>query len=131
MLAYHHKTSRTVLAFLLPLTLICFLAVLTFTHFFATHNAKLSAGITLDLIFSVPLLHVLLSKRNKNLNYTVSLFFTAGILIAGLVIPKNNQFLLREIKFWIAPLIGGMLGGVLYRWLSAEPTGVVEGTRPA
>jgi aquaporin Z len=30
-------------------------------------------------------------------------------------------------------LIGGVLGGVIYRWLSEEPTGVVEGesTRPA
>jgi aquaporin Z len=29
--------------------------------------------------------------------------------------------------FWVAPLIGGVLGGVIYRWLSEEPTGVVEG----
>jgi aquaporin Z len=29
--------------------------------------------------------------------------------------------------FWVAPLIGGVLGGVIYRWLSADPTGVVEG----
>jgi len=29
--------------------------------------------------------------------------------------------------FWVAPLIGGVLGGVVYRWLSDEPTGVVEG----
>ncbi len=29
--------------------------------------------------------------------------------------------------FWVAPLIGGVLGGVIYRWLSAEPTGIVEG----
>ena len=31
--------------------------------------------------------------------------------------------------FWVAPLIGGVLGGVIYRWLSGEPTGVVEGRR--
>jgi len=105
MLAYHYKPTRAVLAFVLPLTLICFLAFLTFSRFFVTHNAKLSIGITLDLIFSVPLLHVLLSKRSKNLKYSATLFFTAGILIAGIVIPKNDQFLLREIKFWIAPLI--------------------------
>src|ERR1700759_5446185 len=29
--------------------------------------------------------------------------------------------------FWVAPLIGGALGGVVYRWLSDEPTGTVEG----
>lgn len=30
--------------------------------------------------------------------------------------------------FWVAPLIGGVLGGVLYRWLSPdEPAGMVSG----
>jgi aquaporin Z len=29
--------------------------------------------------------------------------------------------------FWLAPLVGGVLGGVVYRWLSEEPTGVVAG----
>jgi len=29
--------------------------------------------------------------------------------------------------FWLAPLIGGAIGGVLYRWLSAEPEGQVTG----
>ena len=33
--------------------------------------------------------------------------------------------------FWVAPLIGGALGGVLYRWLSEEPAGVVEGLKTA
>ena len=31
--------------------------------------------------------------------------------------------------FWVAPLIGGVLGGVIYRWLSEEPAGVVAGAR--
>lgn len=30
--------------------------------------------------------------------------------------------------FWVAPLVGGVLGGVLYRWLSPdEPAGMVSG----
>jgi aquaporin Z len=29
--------------------------------------------------------------------------------------------------FWVAPMIGGVIGGVVYRWLSDEPEGVVEG----
>ncbi|MCG6204954.1 aquaporin Z [Rhodopseudomonas sp. HC1] len=32
--------------------------------------------------------------------------------------------------FWVAPLIGGVLGGLLYRWLSPDsPSGVIEGNR--
>ena len=34
--------------------------------------------------------------------------------------------------FWVAPLIGGALGGILYRWLSEEPSAQVTGTaRPS
>jgi len=33
--------------------------------------------------------------------------------------------------FWVAPLIGGALGGILYHWLSAEPSAKVTGTLPA
>ena len=29
--------------------------------------------------------------------------------------------------FWVAPLIGGVSGGVVYRWLSDEPVGIVAG----
>ena len=32
--------------------------------------------------------------------------------------------------FWVAPLIGGALGGILYRWLSEEPSALVTGTAP-
>ena len=33
--------------------------------------------------------------------------------------------------FWVAPLIGGALGGILYRWLSEEPSALVTGMTPA
>ena len=33
--------------------------------------------------------------------------------------------------FWVAPLVGGALGGFIYRWLSEEPSGQVTGNRPA
>jgi len=29
--------------------------------------------------------------------------------------------------FWVAPLVGGAIGGMLYRWLSAEPSAQVTG----
>ncbi len=30
--------------------------------------------------------------------------------------------------FWVAPLVGGILGGLIYRWLSSEPSGEVVGS---
>jgi len=33
--------------------------------------------------------------------------------------------------FWAAPLIGGAIGGILYRWLSEEPSAQVTGIAPA
>ncbi|MBI5111551.1 aquaporin Z [Rhodoplanes serenus] len=33
--------------------------------------------------------------------------------------------------FWLAPLVGGAVGGVLYRWLSSEPSAQVTGTAAA
>jgi aquaporin Z len=33
--------------------------------------------------------------------------------------------------FWLAPLVGGALGGVLYRWLSEEERADVKGVSPA
>jgi aquaporin Z len=32
--------------------------------------------------------------------------------------------------FWIAPLAGGVLGGILYRWVSEEPSAEVTGLAP-
>lgn len=33
--------------------------------------------------------------------------------------------------FWVAPLIGGALGEILYRWLSEQPSALVTGITPA
>jgi aquaporin Z len=33
--------------------------------------------------------------------------------------------------FWLAPLIGGALGGAMYHWLSEEPSTQVTGTEPS
>jgi aquaporin Z len=85
----------------------------------ATHGkapvgfAPLAIGLMLTLIhlISIPV-------TNTSVNPARS---TGPALFAG------GWALAQLWLFWVAPLVGGALGGVLYRWLSAEPAAQVTG----
>jgi aquaporin Z len=88
----------------------------------ATHGkapagfAPLAIGLTLTLIhlFCIPV-------TNTSVNPARS---TGPALFVG-------GWALQQLwLFWIAPLAGGVAGGVLYRWLCDEPTGQVTGKAP-
>ena len=51
--------------------------------------------------------------------------------ITGPALFVGGWALAQLWMFWVAPLIGGALGGVIYRWLSGEPAGVVAGVKTA
>lgn len=72
-------------------------------------------GLTLIHLISIPVTNTSVNPARS----TGPALFVGGWALAQLWL------------FWVAPLIGGALGGLLYRWLSEEPTGVVEGTKPA
>ena len=76
--------------------------------------APLAIGLCLTLIHlaSIPV-------TNTSVNPARS---TGPALIVG------GTALTQLWLFWIAPVIGGVLGGIIYRWLSDEPQGQVTGT---
>jgi len=86
----------------------------------ATHGkapagfAPLAIGLALTLIHlvSIPI-------TNTSVNPARS---TGPALFAG-----GGWALGQLWLFWVAPLIGGALGGLLYRWLSTEPSAPVVG----
>jgi len=69
-------------------------------------------GLTLIHLISIPI-------TNTSVNPARS---TGPALFAG-------AWALQQLwLFWLAPLIGGVIGGVIYRWLSPdEPAGSIEG----
>ena len=85
----------------------------------ATHGkapagfAPLAIGLMLTLIhlISIPV-------TNTSVNPARS---TGPAIIVG------GWALLQLWLFWVAPLVGGAIGGVLYRWLSKEPAAQVTG----
>ena len=70
-------------------------------------------GLTLIHLVSIPI-------TNTSVNPARS---TGPALFAGMWAIQQLWL------FWLAPLIGGVLGGVVYRWLSTEPRGVVIGEK--
>jgi len=107
----------------------CFLMEVVMTMMFlfiimgATHGkapagfAPLAIGLALVMIHlaSIPVTNTSVNPARS----TGPALFVGGWALAQLWL------------FWVAPLIGGVLGGVIYRWLSEEPSGVVEGRKPA
>ena len=94
-------------------------AVFLFIIMGATHGkapagfAPLAIGLTLVMIHLVSI-----PVTNTSVNPARS---TGPALFVG-------GWALQQLwLFWVAPLIGGVIGGVVYRWLSDEPEGVVAG----
>ena len=98
-------------------------AVLTMMFLFiimgATHGKApagfapiaIGLGLTLIHLVSIPITNTSVNPARS----TGPALFVGGWALAQLWL------------FWIAPLVGGALGGVLYRWLSAEPSALVTG----
>jgi aquaporin Z len=77
--------------------------------------APLAIGLALTLIhlISIPVTNTSVNPARS----TGPALFVGGWALAQLWL------------FWLAPLIGGAAGGILYRWLSEEPSGQVTGTQ--
>ena len=94
-------------------------AVFLFVIMGSTHGkapagfAPIAIGLALTLIHLVSI-----PVTNTSVNPARS---TGPALFAG------GLALQQLWLFWVAPLVGGAIGGVLYRWLSAEPSAQVTG----
>lgn len=107
----------------------CLLAEFVLTMMFlfiimgATHGrapagfAPIAIGLALTLIhlISIPITNTSVNPARS----TGPALFVDGWALAQLWL------------FWVAPLVGGAAGGLLYRWISAEPAAEVTGQAPA
>ncbi len=106
---------------------VCFITEVVMTMMFlfiimgATHGkapagfASLAIGLVMIHLVSIPVTNTSVNPARS----TGPALFVGGWALAQLWL------------FWVAPLIGGALGGAIYRWLSEEPAGTVAGTQEA
>ena len=109
--------------------LACFLMEVVMTMMFlfiimgATHGKAPAGFAPLAIGLALVMIHLVsIPVTNTSVNPARS---TGPALFVG------GWALTQLWLFWLAPLIGGVLGGVIYRWLSDQPDGVVEGSSRA
>ncbi|MCT4582094.1 MAG: hypothetical protein N4A35_11800 [Flavobacteriales bacterium] len=89
----------------LPLLIITGMVVLAKSTLFLKHPEQLAVGITLDLVFTAPLLYFLLIRKKAIPNTTVVPLFILGVVITSFIIPKDYQNLLLQVKYWVVPIV--------------------------
>ncbi|MCP4621369.1 MAG: aquaporin Z [Bradyrhizobium sp.] len=103
----------------------CFLAETLLTAMFlfvimgATHGKAPAGFAPIAIGLALTLIHLIsIPVTNTSVNPARS---TGPALFVG-------GWALQQLwLFWLAPIIGGAIGGVVYRWLSDEPRGEVTG----
>jgi aquaporin Z len=103
----------------------CFLAEVVLTMMFlfvimgATHGKAPAGFAPIAIGLALTLIHLIsIPVTNTSVNPARS---TGPALFVG------GWALVQLWLFWVAPIIGGAVGGLLYRWLSPEPRGEVTG----
>lgn len=99
----------------IPLLLVLSIILLVKSSIFRIHPEVLSFGATFDLILTVPLTYFLLIRKKKIPNISVVSFFLLGIIVASLIIPKNNQYILTQVKIWVVPVVEALIFFVIAR----------------
>lgn len=99
------RINSNLLIFGVPLLLLLSVILITKLKIFEANTSALSIGITLDLVFTIPIVYFVLIQKKKIPRTTTIPLFILGILIASYIIPKEHQSLLHWIKTWIFPLV--------------------------
>jgi hypothetical protein len=88
-----------------PLLIILGMVFLSKSYLFQQNPEQLTIGITFDLVFTSPLLYFLFIRKKTIPNTTVVPLFILGIIITSIIIPKDHQFLITQIKHWVLPIV--------------------------
>jgi len=110
------KLSLRTVKFGIPILLILCLIVLPKTSAYHANAERLSLGIILDLLITMPLIYFLLIRKTKLPNFTTLYVFILGLIIASFIIPTEHQDLLSKIKFFAIPILEiVILSTVIYK----------------
>ena len=113
--------SRLTIAILIPVLIFIACALISFSTKFKAHPDKFSLAITLDMILVAPLAYYLLVRKTTISAFTALRVFMLGVLLAGIILSKNNSVLLTAIKTWVSPLLEiTLIGFIGWKFYTAK-----------
>lgn len=100
------------------LTIVAIAAALVRSHLFASNPDLASWGVTFDLTVTIPAIYWLVMVRSGRARAaTIAPVFVAGAAIAAILIPRDQQHFLHQLRVVAAPLDIITIGLVLRRLL--------------
>ncbi len=103
--------QSNLIVFGIPLLMILSLVAVVKSSFFIP---KLSPFIIIDFIITIPLIYFFLIRKKKTTNKTVITVAFLGLAITSVILPKENQSLLAQIKVYLLPLVELFLIGFVF-----------------
>ena len=96
---------RNFFVFTIPVLLILSLFFITQSNWFSKYPTQLSVGITIDLLFLIPLVYFFLIRKKEIPKITVLSLFIVGLVTASYILPENHQLLLSQVKTYFFPVV--------------------------
>ncbi|MEE9408699.1 MAG: hypothetical protein V3V28_11565 [Polaribacter sp.] len=88
-----------------PILMILSLFLLTKSTWFSNYPKELSIGITLDLLFTIPLTYFFIIRKKAVPKITIVSLFVIGLVVSSFILPESQQTLLAQIKTYFFPIV--------------------------
>ncbi len=100
--------QSNLIVFGIPLLMILSLVAVVKSSFFIP---TLSPFVIIDFLITIPLVYFFLIRKKKLTNKTTITVAFLGLAIASVILPKENQWLLSQVKVYLLPLVELFLVG--------------------
>ncbi len=97
--------QKNFIIFGIPLLIMGLMVLIAQSALFQNNAENLAIGITVDLLFTVPLVYFLLIRKTTIPKTTVVPFLILGIVICSLILPAENQQYLALFKTYVLPIV--------------------------